>query len=408
MKIAEIPVSWKPLTLYPSSIPHLLHWDLAYLWILLQDAVYQPDSWAKQIEMWRRLLALFLAGRLIVEEDAIPLPMIKFTAPYGVRKAQRLVLPQGEERITIGVISPVVIVRPLPDLQMELKEFPEDRTRVREVLSHLVDSLENLLGTGGGTNRPVQSELRKLLVRERDSIVAAAAEPYALRPVTCSVLRAVDFHRGTEHAQGEVVDRLDVYVVDRGEPTERRYVPRCAVCSDLLTRRAADPVLPVTSDHIDIPCPMGHQNLIPLEKLFIWRRTRLNDRPDYVVWQDRRGDFTAPTPEPEWPPQPSQPQAGTTDIGFEWNPGALSGESQRRTLRLRFEDGIPTFRRVAKHLFYEQLLIPCGDAINFQGMAVRFDWRDSWQGQVQVSRASSQIDFQGVKVAGIPFKFTRS
>jgi hypothetical protein len=408
VKIAEIPESWKQATLYPSSIPHLLHWDLAYLWILLQEPAYRPDSWAKRIEMWRRLLALFLAGRLDVDEDAIPLPMLTYTAPYGVRRLQRLVLRQGEDRITAGVISPVVIVRPLPDREMELREYPEDRARVREVLTLLIDRLDAVLKTGVPANRRLQSDLLKLLTRERDSIAATAAEPLALRPVASSVLRAIDFHRGARQSQGEVADPIDIYVVDREGPTERQYVPRCAVCRELLTRRAADPAVVVAGEHVDLPCPGGHQNSIPFEKLFIWKRTRSNERPDYVVWQDRRGDFTAPVPDPEWPPHPSPSQAGAPEIGFEWNPGALSGESQRRMLRLRFEDGTPRFERLGRQVFYESLLIPSGDAIRFQGTPVRFDWRDAWRGVQQVQCTARQVDFQGVNIAGIPFTFTRS
>jgi len=407
----EIPDRWNKIKLYPSSIPHLLHWDLAYLWILGKDPAYQPASWSIPIDAWRRLLWLFLAGRLEIQEDDIPLPMRDFTEPFGLRKLQRLTLRKGSDLLTVGVISPVVVVRPLPDHQIALPEFVEDRGQIREVLSHLIDSLgllvEGLPVDEQKVNRPIQSDLLELLIRERNALPDGGSAHYALRQVSCNILRSIRFHRGME-ADQSALDPLEVQIINRDGPVERQYVPRCQDCRALLTRLPMEAPVSVTGDHVTLSCIHEHLTQIPLENLFIWHRSRSKDLPDHVIWQDRRGDFTAPKPEPAWPPVPSVSLDNPQEITFKWNPGSLGGESKRTTLRLRFEDGPPRFHRLAREIFYDSLLVPLDDPLHFSGLPVRYEWRDGWKGYDKVNLATSQIDFAGVKIAGIPFRFTRS
>ena len=288
----EIPDNWKEIKLYPSSIPHLLHWDLAYLWILGKEPLYRPASWSTQIDAWRRLLWLFLAGRLEVQEDDIPIPMRDYTEPYGLKKLQRLMLRKGSDLFTVGVISPVVVVRPLPDHQMALPEYAEDRAQIRVVLSHLIDSLRLLVEGppegGHKVNRPIQSDLLELLIRERNALSDDVPTPYALCPISCSLLRAIRFHRGTEVGQ-RVSDQLQIHIIDRVVPVDRQYVPRCDECRALLTRLPAEAAILVAGDHVALTCANNHLTRISLESLFIWHRPRARDLPEYVVWQDRRG-----------------------------------------------------------------------------------------------------------------------
>jgi len=60
--------SWKDITLYAESVPHLLHWDLAYLWVLEREPETRPDCWKPLLAAWEKLLQLFLAGRLRIED----------------------------------------------------------------------------------------------------------------------------------------------------------------------------------------------------------------------------------------------------------------------------------------------------------------------------------------------------
>src|ERR1043166_3334946 len=102
--------SWVDMTLYAESIPHLLHWDLAYLWILEKDHL-KPESWEEKIEAWRYLVGLFIVGELEAEEEPIHTPFLAHTQPYGINKVFWVSLRGTKQRV--GVLSPTVLVRTL-------------------------------------------------------------------------------------------------------------------------------------------------------------------------------------------------------------------------------------------------------------------------------------------------------
>jgi hypothetical protein len=103
---------WTALAAYPESVPHLLHWDLAYLWVLGKEPPLRPSAWNERVKGWRKLLDLFLLGETKLENEDIPAPMLSYTHPFGISKITKL-LVNGH---CAGVLSPVVVVRPLPDL----------------------------------------------------------------------------------------------------------------------------------------------------------------------------------------------------------------------------------------------------------------------------------------------------
>jgi hypothetical protein len=102
--------NWQSLDLRAESIPHLLHWDLAYLWILERHPDQRPARWRDRIEAWRKLLRAFLLGQLEVApvELVDPFRSIVFQAGLGEVK----VLDYAGS--PVGVLSPTVLVRPLP------------------------------------------------------------------------------------------------------------------------------------------------------------------------------------------------------------------------------------------------------------------------------------------------------
>lgn len=112
---------WSTLNLLPESIPHLLHWDLAYLWVLGRKPEVRPANWRVRAEAWRKLLGHLLLGNLKLETQVIREPLAEYTRQYGIEQVTKLYL-NGK---LVGVTSPVVLVRPLPDAtDEELKALP--------------------------------------------------------------------------------------------------------------------------------------------------------------------------------------------------------------------------------------------------------------------------------------------
>ena len=104
---------WVNLDLLAESIPHLLHWDLAYLWMLEKHKAERPKTWEERISAWKYLVAQLLLDRLIVEKVKIDPPLIQHTAPFGLETVSWLRI-KGIDK-AVGVLSPVALVRPLPD-----------------------------------------------------------------------------------------------------------------------------------------------------------------------------------------------------------------------------------------------------------------------------------------------------
>src|ERR1700674_2938262 len=105
---------WRSYTIFGESIPHLLHWDWAYLWILSRKSP-RPEEWDSRIEVWRRLLCMLLLGELQFERSAIAQPLLNYTGPVNLRE---VVFARAEKYFgdkPIGVLSPTVLIRPLPE-----------------------------------------------------------------------------------------------------------------------------------------------------------------------------------------------------------------------------------------------------------------------------------------------------
>src|SRR5262249_20199700 len=106
--------SWANYTLFAESIPHLLHWDWAYLWMLGRQSAI-PVEWANRLEAWRRMVAMLLLGDLEIQSVAIPQPFLTYTRAFNIKETG-FVSAQGIcGGRPIGVLSPTVIVRPLPE-----------------------------------------------------------------------------------------------------------------------------------------------------------------------------------------------------------------------------------------------------------------------------------------------------
>src|SRR5437867_11933156 len=69
---------WGSYVLYGESIPHLLHWDWAYLRVLDRQSTI-PLGWQARVEAWRRLLCMLFLGELELDVLAIEQPLLSYT-----------------------------------------------------------------------------------------------------------------------------------------------------------------------------------------------------------------------------------------------------------------------------------------------------------------------------------------
>lgn len=132
--------SWHDNPILAESVPHLLHWDIAYLWILEKDKDIRPISWRTKIEDWRNLVIAFFTGQLEIEKKDIAKPLSEYTKPYGIEAVYWLRNRNTKE--LVGVLSPTVLVRPLPNYQET--QFYTDDTRNQCKFVTLTDNTDSI------------------------------------------------------------------------------------------------------------------------------------------------------------------------------------------------------------------------------------------------------------------------
>ena len=76
--------NWNGLSVEPASIPHLLHWDLAYLWALEQAPDQLSPAWNLRVAAWKRLLELFIGGELEIVDGVVPTNLSELLRGYGI------------------------------------------------------------------------------------------------------------------------------------------------------------------------------------------------------------------------------------------------------------------------------------------------------------------------------------
>lgn len=388
--------SWHAVALFAESVPHLLHWDLAYLWVLERQPTLRPTVWQDRVAAWERLLQLLLAGRLRIDNRAIAPPLSHFTTRYGVHEVRLLFFDEDQD--PVGVLSPTVLVRPLPETDARRLagiglSVPE-LAQASHCLTILRSNLEALAQPG--ESRPIQHQLKSVLQR----LDWGEPQQCDISFVGVPLAREIRFFAAPDAAP--VFDRIQVPMAGRGEG-ERVYVPRCSRCNDFLTT-ADNPqeARLVVNDTVDLQCSRGHRETVALERLFVWRRAA-DAGLEYIYWKDRRSAFWAVEGAPvEWPPVPDEVDG---QLRFRWNPGRLSGETRRVALRLSFPRNTRlTGASVADECLYEKLLVP-GEPESFTGLPVRWAWRDAWIGVADVLREAGCIYYREVRLRGLPFVF---
>jgi hypothetical protein len=390
--------SWEQKSVFAESVPHLFHYDMAYLWTLEQQADQRPRTWGARIEAWKLLLRMFFLDQLVVAPEDLRKPLLDLTERFGVRRITWLRSRVSNQ--AVGVLSPTVIVRPLPDFvdedldrwRAELKDNDRD---FRHLLQVALQDLDRAAGT-----TPFATRIADVLRREL-SPLATSQRPPGGRSVDVPLLHRLTWERRDGDDAPVTTVTLAVRSDKGGEIPE--YIPRCLSCGALLLQEEHAPAIDVGAPVVDVLCAnpqCAHpQQQLPLDAFGIW----LRNATTAVAWSPEQ---IPPMPELQLPPAPD---VVGNELHYEWNAAVIGGEHHRRYLRLRFPDRhIETVPLMS--IFFSQLLIP-GEFAKFNGSAVLPEWSDALNGTHPVSvRAvpeQVQIDFRDVEVHGWPLKFNK-
>lgn len=390
---------WSSYRLHGESIPHLLHWDFAYLWILQRYST-RPQSWDDRVEAWRRLVCMLLLGELQLERQTIEWPLRRYTEPFGISDVV-FVRAQGffGERV-IGVLSPTVLVRPLPEpnrtgidcrtLADSLPKhydppstLPDRRGELSQMFLHAKRAIEN-------TGAPLAQTLIPILERELDLQRVAQRAPIPVVPLSVNVplLPAAD----SSAWQNVQFHQLTLMVPQGAIGPRLTFVPKCGCGRPLLFGEAAPAV--IVDDSVRIQCRCGQNNAFDLNKLGIW----VHHDSAYVLQDLEHLEGLAQV---ELPPRPDVRQ---DEVHFQWNPAFLGGEHQLVHLRLRFQRHQVQAVRIAD-IKYRTLLVP-GNMQDFKGLPIRPEWMFAFAQLPTTELQNGILVFRNARLHGLPYPVT--
>lgn len=390
--------SWEQRSLFAESVPHLFHYDMTYLWVLERQRDQRPKTWLTRVDAWKLLFRLFLLEQVSIVTEELRPPLIETTERFGVTSVTWLKSRQSGQ--PIGVLSPTVIVRPLPDFtDTDLDRWRSDFKDHELDFNHLVFvAIKDLMQLAGATQyAPRIADI----LRKEFNAVQATNRPPSGRPIAVPILNRLTW----ELLKGDNPPLASVNLLVRSA-TDRaitEYIPYCAACSALLLHEREAPPIEITTNELSIVCQnpecSSPNQKIPLELLGIW----LRNAATAVHWTP---EMIPPMPDLKLPPPPS---VTGNQLLFEWNKASVGGEPVRRFLKLSVGD-----RRIENKplmsIFFEKLLVP-GRMADFQGRAVIPEWGDAIDpersGAVRVSQEMNQIEFRGLKIRGWPVTFTK-
>lgn len=392
--------SWEHRSVFAESVPHLFHYDMTYLWTLEQQVDQRPKSWATRVEAWKVLLRLFFLDQLNSTPEELRRPLLDVTERFGVRRITWLRNRQSGQ--AIGVLSPTVIVRPLPDFvdedldrwRAELKDNDRD---FKHLLQVAVRDLERAAGT-----TPFATRISDVLKREFEPRAATASQrPPGGRTIEVPLLSRLTWEKREGDSPQIGVISLSVRSDSATEIPE--YIPLCGACGQLLLQEQHAPAIDVGTPVLTIrcanpQCPQPQQEL-PLDAFGIW----LRNATTVVVWSPEQ---IPPMPDLMLPPAPN---VTPHELHYEWNATTIGGEPYRRFLRLRFPDRSVEIVQLMT-IFFTRLLVP-GEFNRFKGSPVLPEWHDALDlaspAEVRPSDEQSQVEFRRIKVRGWPLTFSR-
>ncbi len=393
--------TWSELTVFAESVPHLLHWDLAYLWVLEKDSGLRPTSWRTRIEAWRYLVTMLLAGELSVVEEPIPRPLRDYTRDHGIERIYWVVAPRDNRKI--GVLSPTVLARPLPDFQEKDLDIWDRQRRAgrldndkKSTAKHFV----NLIVEQLRAEHPPGSfhdRLASVLASEFESVEEGSPSAARIHR-TFPVLR--NYSWGHQVDPSRPVAEIEL-PINRGTGSKVYFIPYCECGKSLLQKRAAEPLVP-PGDVVELTCAhCGLSSEIELADLLLWNRT---EHAQAVIWKQNQ---TLEAPPKGYPPEARITDGG--DIEFEWEAALVAGDKDLRFLRLRFPNYTVRAKEVDE-IFYSKLLVP-GQLDGYTGLPVRWEWLDGIPNIDEVKPAVnlpiSQIVYRDIEVKGWPAKIRK-
>src|SRR5579885_1507702 len=388
---------WIDMTLYPESIPHLLHHDLAYLWILEKEAHLRPKIWGERLEAWRCLVELFFTGELVVKEDPIREPLIRYTRPHGITKVSWVSLRNSDE--VAGVLSPSVLMRPLPDFTShDLSKWKQYLTLKRRP-NEFPYYLQLAIGVLKAGQPPGSFRARLATILENEFAPGQTNNPPPnAHGAHISVPTLRQFIWTQRLDTSPVIDQVNVLVrASDGNGGDPIYVPRCRTCSYILTKSRMSQPIRVEGDTFRVDCenPSGpHANELDLTDFLIWAR----QDNKVVVWDQ---DGATSIPERGFPPKP---YIQGIQVEFEWNAAQLAGEWEKRFLVLQFRDKDLISRKL-KDIFFDKLLVP-GRFEKFKGLPVRPEWLDALENPHEVAIVAdgndSRVIYREMRIKGWP------
>lgn len=391
------------LYLDAASIPHFLHWDLAYLWMLVRHEKCVPPVWRDRIRLWRNLLRAFLAGRLTIKQHEVEPQILHYLEVFRIRK---LSLLEFQGRV-VGLLSPLVVVRPLPDGKPLLPDISEQEyPRIAQALSLTMEALQSLgdkkSAAGDAEAANALRRLHSILDRELESLGQPGLGAH-LTEVPHELLVHIPYFGQDESA----VETVSIKLYQCQDADSRRwFVPRCSGCGDLLTSDHRRGSIPVSEDFVRLTCSKcSLNNDVPLRDLFIWLRKSGERGSEVIVWIDRGGFHDLPS-NAIFPPD-ARVDAQTNKVFFEWNPGATN-DSARRFLALQFDLPVRC-ASVLDDALYRKFLDLGERSQEVRGLPLRWAWRDALKSpeSVQSDRLGLSVRFRNIWMQGLPFSFSR-
>jgi hypothetical protein len=394
--------NWNGLSVEPASIPHLLHWDLAYLWAIEQAPDQLSSSWTLRVNAWKRLLDLFIGGELAVVDGFVPTNLKRLLGGYGLSSIRELHL-NGR---VVGILSPITIVRPLPDVSAEdCNTIPESNPARRHGVIHLLKLLADTLADEQGGDAPLISALHRIIQShriDRETVLSAmelaggVTGPDSKPLGRIQPLQLLCSYEAVPNIASSKVINVNANIFDRfGD----RFVPTCerGTCRAALLSARNQTAVRCQSDKAVLICPnCNGSNSLALENLFISFPSP--ERPKVIIWTDRLrlGDASVKAPPPE------ASRSGNR-IEFEWT-ASEAMHAERRFLTLEIETQQPIEEASVESLFYSRYL-DCGPRVSSIPMKGGWsNWLIAWP---RIIRNEPDVVFAGIRIHGVPQEFQK-
>jgi hypothetical protein len=392
---------WTSTEVLPESLPHLFHWDFTYLWMLEKQVQVRPQSWSDRVEAWRRLLALLLLGRLELRQIPLQPPLLNYAEPLGINSIVVAHTKQPSSSRPIGVLSPVVIIRPMPEenaatLLQSLPDFTRPGTLAPPEFALLQPVLIDAQRKLSASQSKYARRMAEVIAREIPTQAANVAGQVQTNVVSVSMLKDDDrsIYRRRKGLTSEKPKYESVLLQVFAHVGPRRFVPRCTSCPAPLTS-TSPVVVPPGAEDVSIPCRNSHFNVIRLDQLLLWR-----DGNEILAWTDRDGNVPASAG-----PFPPPPVINGNIVQFTWEPLDVDGDPTNNKLVLQFANA--TVRTVElRDVLYDRLLVP-GSLDVFSGTPVRAQWLRAVRQQPQMVPDHGDIVCRNLHLRGFVAPFDK-